>query len=97
MDNLRTCAIARSLVERFSCCLQQQDTDDGVQPIPVLYTANAPKPKKSLTRMEIVILLQGNTFVFCFFLFFFLIFYSVIHVILLMLLYYYIKRYRRFG
>ena len=67
MDNLRTCAIARSLVERFSCCLQQQDTDDGVQPIPVLYTANAPKPKKSLTRMEIVILLQGNTFVFCFF------------------------------
>jgi hypothetical protein len=64
MDNLKTCAIARSLVDRFSCCLQQQDTDDGVRPIPVLYTANAPKPKKSRTRMEIVILLQGNTFVF---------------------------------
>nr|CAH0099484.1 unnamed protein product [Daphnia galeata] len=63
MDNLKTCAIARSLVDRFSCCLQQQDTDDGVRPIPVLYTANAPKPKKSRTRMEIVILLQGNTFV----------------------------------
>ena len=87
MDNLRTCAIARSLVERFSCCLQQQDTDDGVQPIPVLYTANAPKPKKSLTRMEIVILLQGNTFVFCFFLFFFLIFHSRNFVDVVILLY----------
>jgi hypothetical protein len=60
MDNLKTCPVGRSLVDQLSCCFQQQDADDGELPIPVLYPTDAAKPKKSRTKMEVVILLQGK-------------------------------------